>query len=915
MQINPTIAEMRQSIALSLFLLFPAVPLWTQWCTPGIVTGSGNGITQVTFSSISRSSLPDEGYVNTGLTGTVLQAGNYPLTVTFVGSNAPGIWADWNQDGDFADAGEDLTGFLWYPTFSNTRTLPVTVPAGAALGFTRLRIWAKAFGTGPVPDPCTVGAAGGDVEDYTLEVVSGNMSFVSATTTQVFDCNEAFPAQVNRMVMRVEVHTLGSLSPIPVTAFQFHTGATTNAGDVVNAKVYFTGDSAAFRPVNLFGSTALPSGPFTVSGSQPLADGVNYFWLVYDVSPAASAGNLLDADCSALVCTGLQVPAVTSPAGNLIIQPAAASLPPGAPLDFSGTDFWFQIPAMNSCYRTVCITGDVTTSGVVSIPGIGFSQSYCFVGPGSAQVSLPPGFFFASVLNAVNRGIHVTADNEVTVSASVGSRFSADDFLLLPTHSLGMDYYVNIAPSPQWQEVYVTATENNTLVTLTNSVVIDGPLPAGSVTTYTLNQAQSMRIITLTGSLADMSGSRLQSDKPIAITSSSSMRLPQNVNYSDLAATALLPVSSWGTSFPLAPVKEEADSGFYVQIFSPTAGNQLSIDGVPLATLCAGELWKQFFPSAVWLQSTQPVSVTLHTTGEGIPVSTTDPAAVPAQPVSQFVNQFRDFSYAGYFKSCFPAGMEPYIDSALLIVPTAFTAAVTLNAAPVSAALFQPLGTSAYSYASVALPAGYFTIQCPAPMMAYQFSHPFGGGQGQMLRNLYFTQNPPNGNSCPVLEDSGILLQGSEREGAFHLSWQVKGEEMAAQFVQRYDVMEQTWRSLASTADLFYSFHPQDQMVFPHSFRIMAMTAAGGMRFSNVVQWSGAEDEFSFWPHPVISGGELSLRMPAEVEVLDLSGRVLARIPAGEGPVQRWTVNLPAGLYWLRCKMDSGVALALRVME
>jgi hypothetical protein len=76
------------------------------------------------------------------------------------------VWVDYNRDGDFADAGEQVT------TQAITQTTPITktftIPATAALGTTRMRVSMKYNG---VPTSCeTFGY--GEVEDYTLNVVT-----------------------------------------------------------------------------------------------------------------------------------------------------------------------------------------------------------------------------------------------------------------------------------------------------------------------------------------------------------------------------------------------------------------------------------------------------------------------------------------------------------------------------------------------------------------------------------------------------------------------------------------------------------------------------------------------------------------------------------------------------------------------
>ncbi len=78
------------------------------------------------------------------------------------------IWADWNQDGDFADAGELASeGVL---QFVRAGEFAVEVPAAAAFGLTRLRI---ALRYNAYPLHCE-GFAFGEVEDYCVFLQPAN---------------------------------------------------------------------------------------------------------------------------------------------------------------------------------------------------------------------------------------------------------------------------------------------------------------------------------------------------------------------------------------------------------------------------------------------------------------------------------------------------------------------------------------------------------------------------------------------------------------------------------------------------------------------------------------------------------------------------------------------------------------------
>lgn len=174
------------------------------WCIPIINTPHSNGITHVGLNTINRSSANDEGYIITNDTTTLKLDSAYTLSVTFAGGNAPGIWIDWNQDGDFNDVGEAVVSpsGTWYPTFSSTQNQLFTVPSNAMEGLTRMRVYAKSFGSGPVSSPCGISDNGGDIEDYhilvkdhrhiTVSPASINVPAAGSLETVHIDCDSSW---------------------------------------------------------------------------------------------------------------------------------------------------------------------------------------------------------------------------------------------------------------------------------------------------------------------------------------------------------------------------------------------------------------------------------------------------------------------------------------------------------------------------------------------------------------------------------------------------------------------------------------------------------------------------------------------------------------------------------------------------
>ena len=142
------------------------------------------------------------------------------------------------------------------------------------------------------------------------------MTYVSSTTTQ--NTNDVLVGTTDQQIIGIEVVANGNVSLLSIASFNLNTIGTTDSTDISNAKIYYTATSNIFATGNQFGSTnATPNGNFTITGSQVLSSGTNYFWLTYDIKPSATITNKVDAQCTQIgIGTYNYTPTVTAPAGD-----------------------------------------------------------------------------------------------------------------------------------------------------------------------------------------------------------------------------------------------------------------------------------------------------------------------------------------------------------------------------------------------------------------------------------------------------------------------------------------------------------------------------------------------------------------------------------------------------------------------
>ncbi|WP_235010942.1 S8 family serine peptidase [Aquimarina sp. AU119] len=163
---------------------------------------NGNSVADEYISNVqlgtinNASSAGSGGYTDfTSISTTVAKGSSNTISVTPTWTGTQynegySVWIDYNQDGDFADSGEQV----W--TQAATQTTPVsgtfTVPASAADGSTRMRVSMKYNG---IPTSCE-SFQYGEVEDYTIIIGTstggggGNTGCTSGISS--FPYNEGF---------------------------------------------------------------------------------------------------------------------------------------------------------------------------------------------------------------------------------------------------------------------------------------------------------------------------------------------------------------------------------------------------------------------------------------------------------------------------------------------------------------------------------------------------------------------------------------------------------------------------------------------------------------------------------------------------------------------------------------------------
>ncbi|MCC3156310.1 Ig-like domain-containing protein [Hymenobacter sp. 15J16-1T3B] len=343
------------------------------------------------------------------------------------------------------------------PTYIGTTEPNATVTVivdGAAIGTATANgsgTWSRAQPSALTTGSHTVRAVAADAAGNTSPssatntfTVANPATYTSSTADQP-NTNRLLPGSTDQAILRVAV-TIGGGPDLPLSAqsFSFTTNGSTAPADIAAARLYYTGTSGTFALTTPFGSAVTsPNGAFTVTGTQQLVAGVNYFWLVYDVSSNAQAGHLLDATVPSLTVGGtVYNPTVTAPAGSRRI--VGTSRVPGQALRLTGGSTAGYLDFSADATNPAAVLNGSYTQEVWIKPDIGTgSSTYYVLGNGTGTTAAPY--------------IAVTGNGRVEAGYGKGSTAGGSPFRFAQTGP-------NTIPADEWSQV--VATFNGSTLTL-----------------------------------------------------------------------------------------------------------------------------------------------------------------------------------------------------------------------------------------------------------------------------------------------------------------------------------------------------------------------------------------------------------------------------------------------------------------
>lgn len=354
-----------------------------------------------------------------------------------------------------------------------------------------------------------------------------------------------------------------------------------------------------------------------------------------------------------------------------------------------------------------------TAGSVVSNDGV-VSIAFQIDASGVAEIRVPWTQYLNPSGQALNKASLVYASNPVDAYfLNMDGYGSSDMTYLLDVGALGTRYRImtwSRVKSSYGSHLSFTALEDGTSVTVTPSTNITGH-SSGATFSVQLNKGQSY--IYESARDNDMTGTILESNKAISVFSGARCaNIPVDADYCDHLFTQLPPVEHWASEYVIPKTANTGAAGNLVRILSDHDGNEISINGINVANLRAGEFYEYDPAGDFSIKSTHPVLVGQFMKGStattwgvlGDPAFTYIPGVKQAKRNYEFIAP----AYGLVFR-------ENYVNVAII---NSALSSLRLNGAPMDTAVFRAIPGTEYSAGNVLVPTGPGEIRASVPFVA-----------------------------------------------------------------------------------------------------------------------------------------------------------------------------------------------------
>ena len=312
-----------------------------------------------------------------------------------------------------------------------------------------------------------------------------------------------------------------------------------------------------------------------------------------------------------------------------------------------GTEFWVtfmnnqNIPASNDSLQLKLIVSSRESATVtMRNPQTGWSASLMVGANQVAEYVLPNSEVYTYSAGRVEKkGLVVTSTAPMSLYAANFKEHTYDATIVMPTTALGTDYVVQMYEADMSsKEISVVATADNTQVTITPHARTTLGQVKGVSFTITLQRGESYMLMS-NDSGNDFSGTRIQSDKPVAVFAGHScLYVPVDNPTCDHIVEQQLPTLMWGKQFAVTKTKEH--NGDRVMITARNNNTKVYVNGNLQTTLNELESYEfRLIDNSAYIETTEPTACYLYVEGAKDNNMVGDPSSVHISPIEQKIKR------------------------------------------------------------------------------------------------------------------------------------------------------------------------------------------------------------------------------------------------------------------------------------
>ena len=381
---------------------------------------------------------------------------------------------------------------------------------------------------------------------------------------------------------------------------------------------------------------------------------------------------------------------------NLFASAAVAALAMGLALPASANTLRFQ---MNPNFdtggqRQLFVFGQAGSTGIVS-NGAGFSNSFTLGESGFAVIDIPVGNELANA-TIENKGFSVSSESALSGYYLSRRTASTDMTYLIDGDRLGTDHIVATYRASFEDQISVQASVDNTQVTIRPK--------SGSEVQVTLNAGQTYMFT----ANAELSGSRVLSDKPVAVFSGNRCTNIGGVGACDHIVEQIPSVDKLSSTYLLAQTPRNDAGGNVYRAVATQDGTEVRANGTLVATLNNGQFYEGRVVGGIELVASKPILVAQYLIGQN-GNNNTDPAMVIVPGSDQWLKSYVFAAPSG--SANFPT------DFVSIVIRTTDLGSLRLDGSAPDTTSFLTLGSTAFSFGNidVSLKTGAFAISADNP--------------------------------------------------------------------------------------------------------------------------------------------------------------------------------------------------------